>query len=192
MLEHEWDLKSVDFPLTEDSVVFEIGGYEGRWAKEIAKRYNPLLYVFEPQPWAFAKCHTVLSDFSNTYVFSFALGLATTTFPMGNWETDGCSFVNFPSGKPTGEGRMREFITVMREISVKHIDLCLMNIEGYEFKLIPYMIETGIMDKIDYFMCQFHLTSATENEYHDLRRLLGKTKKLRFDYGPVLTCWEPK
>lgn len=192
MLEHEWDLKSVDFPLTKDSVVFEIGGYEGRWAKEIASRYNPDLYVFEPQPWAFEICQQVLSEFSGSRVFPFALGLTTAELAMGSWETDGCSFTNIPSGKPTGTGRMREIHTSLRELAIEHIDLCLMNIEGYEFKLIPHMIETGIMDRIDYFMCQFHLNSGSENEYHDLRRKLSETKKIRFDYGPILTCWEPK
>lgn len=191
-LQHAWDLDSVDFPLTEDSVVFEIGGYTGRWAKEIAERYNPLLYVFEPQPWAFDKCKEALSDYTNARVFPFALGLETAKLPMGNWETDGCSFMNAPSGKPVGWGRMREIHTVMRELRVDHINLCLCNIEGYEFELIPHMIRTGIMDSIDYFMCQFHLGSASETEYYDLRRQLSEMNKIRFDYGPTLTCWEPK
>ena len=75
---------------------------------------------------------------------------------------------------------------------IQNINLCLMNIEGYEFKLIPYMIETGIMDRIDYFMCQFHLQGGKETEYYDIRRRLSETKKIRFDYGPTLTCWEPR
>lgn len=192
MLEHQWDLDSVDFPLTEDSVVFEIGGYEGRWAKEIATRYNPELFVFEPQMWAYRKCLEALKGFDHTYVFEYGLGLKTGVFPMGNWETDGCSLVNFPSGKLAGDGIITEMSEFLKSLNVDHIDLCLMNIEGYEFKLIPYMIETGIMDKIDYFMCQFHLVSATGNEYYDLRREISKTKKLRFDYGAILTCWESK
>jgi FkbM family methyltransferase len=192
MLEHEWDLKSVDFPLTEESVVFEIGGYVGRWAKEIAERYNPELFVFEPQMWAYRKCQEALVGFSHTYVFEYGLGVDSGVYPMGNWETDGCSLINIPHNKPTGTGIVMEINSFLQSMKVERINLCLMNIEGYEFKLIPYMIETGIMDRIDYFMCQFHLASAGENEYHDLRRQISKTKKLRFDYGPVLTCWEPK
>jgi FkbM family methyltransferase len=190
MLEHPWDLDSVDFPLTEDSVVFEIGGYEGRWAKEISERYHPLLLAYEPQDWAFEKCTEALMDYPNSHVHHVGLGVETGFFDMGNYGTDGCSFVNLPSGKPVGIGQLVEISKHLA--GVKHIDLCLMNIEGYEFKLIPYMIETGIMDRIDYFMCQFHLNLGNENEYHDLRRELSKTKKIRFDYGPILTCWEPK
>lgn len=192
-LEHEWDKMSVDFPLTKDSVVLEIGGYKGRWALEIAQRYQPRLFVVEPQDWAFVECCRVLKEFPRTQVFNIALGKESGKFPMGNWETDGCSFTNLPGGKPVGIGEMIEFKEFMNLENIDHINLCLMNIEGYEFRLIPYMLQAGIMDKIDYFICQFHPTNDGEvNQYHDLRRVLKRKKKVRFDFGPILTCWEPK
>src|SRR5258707_4989859 len=104
MLEHEWDLKSVDFPLTQDSVVFEIGGYDGRWAMEIATRFHPNLYVFEPQPWAFKKCEEALVGYDHTHLYNVGLTVKRGEFPMGNWETDGCSLTNIPSSKPVGLG----------------------------------------------------------------------------------------
>jgi len=96
-LEHDWDKRSVEFPLTEKSVVFEIGGYIGRWAREIAERYNPSLYVFEPQTWAYDQCRTALSLYPNAKVFPFGLGVESGFFPLGNYETDGCSLVNIPT-----------------------------------------------------------------------------------------------
>jgi len=60
-----------------------------------------------------------------------------------------------------------------------------MNIEGYEFDLIPYMLETGIMKKINYFICQFHLFENDLQPYYDLRAKVGHGKHLRFDYGPT-------
>lgn len=192
-LEHDWDLESVDFPLTSKSVVLEIGGYCGRWALEIAQRYNPNIHVFEPQEWAFEKCLESLKDFPATKVYNVALGVESGSFPMGNWETDGCSFVNVPDRKPSGNGIMAEIGKTLDFLHIDHIDVCLMNIEGYEFKLIPYMIENGIMDRIDYFMCQFHtFNDQDEQAYYDIRRSLGVNKKVRFYYGKVLTCWEPK
>jgi FkbM family methyltransferase len=192
-LEHEWDKKSVDFPLTKDSTVFEIGGYEGRWAREIAKLYNPSLYVFEPQRWAYKKCEAALDGY-NAHLYNFGLATESGEFPLGNWETDGCSLVNLPGDKPIGVGWFVTWKNFLDGIAppVRHIDLCLMNIEGYEFELIPHMIETGVMEKIDYFMCQFHLFDKNEQAYYDIRAELGKTKKIRFDYGPILTCWENK
>ncbi len=194
-LEHEWDKLSVDFPLTKDSVVLEIGGYEGRWAQEIAKRYDPRLYVFEPQTWAYNKCVEKLYPYKNTRIYNMGLAVERGEFPMGNYETDGCSLTDIPSSKPVGLGYFIAFEEFFKNAAppVRHIDVCLMNIEGYEFKLIPHMIETGVMDNIDYFMCQFHPRNDAEFQQHyDIRRQLSKTKKKRFDFGKILTCWEPR
>src|ERR1700751_4981728 len=38
----------VEYNLDEQSLVFDVGGYEGDWAAEIAARYNCSIYVFEP------------------------------------------------------------------------------------------------------------------------------------------------
>ena len=40
----------VDYPLSENSIVFDVGGYMGEWSLKIAERYNPYIYVFEPVP----------------------------------------------------------------------------------------------------------------------------------------------
>lgn len=192
-LEHPWDLESVNFPLNENSVVFEIGGYEGRWSVEIARRFNPNIYVFEPQPWAFKKCVEAMKPYSNARVFDFALGAENGEFPMGQWETDGCSFFHIQDGKPCGSGVMQRFDDFLKVEGIPRIDLCLMNIEGYELVLLPYMLRKRILNRIHFFMCQFHTFSDKDDAlYYDLRRAIGLRKRLRFDYGKVLTCWESK
>lgn len=192
-LEHEWDLKSVEFPLNEDSVVFEIGGYEGRWSVEISKLYHPKLYVFEPQHWAWKKCTEALKPFESAHVYNFGLGTKSGEFQMGNWETDGCSFSNIPDNRPVGYGNLQEVTSFLKKEDIRRIDLCLMNIEGYEFELIPYMIRTGVIDRIHFFMCQFHTFKSEDDQaYYDLRRRISVKKKIRFDYGKVLTCWESR
>jgi FkbM family methyltransferase len=191
-LDNEWDKESVNFPLTRESVVFEIGGYVGRWAKEISERYDPYLYVFEPQTWAYIRLEQALIGYPKAQIFNFALGVTEGTFPMNQWETDGCSFVHSQPGKMTGEGKMLRMGKFLRDSEVDHIDLCLMNIEGYEFTLIPYMIRNRIFDRIHYFMCEFHPSNDFEQKlYWRLRDWFGTHGWLvRFNYGPTLTCWE--
>jgi hypothetical protein len=70
--EHEWDRRALDWPLTMHSVVVEVGGYCGRWALQIAERYGPRLFVFEPQAWAADVCRAVLGKRANVY--TVALG----------------------------------------------------------------------------------------------------------------------
>ena len=54
---------ALDWPIDENSIVFEIGGYEGRWSLQMAEKYNPRLYIFEPQDWARERCREKLKDY---------------------------------------------------------------------------------------------------------------------------------
>lgn len=185
---NEWDVKSFDFPLTPDSIVMELGGFNGRWCSEIARRYNPRLYVYEPQAWAFDKLVEVLADY-NTEVFNVGLGTQNAHLAMGEYGTDGCSFL--PAGRERGTGRMREWYTELDALQLDHIDLLLINIEGYEFELLPYIMPW--IHNVKWLMVQFHLQAGGRDwtsEYHAIREQLAATHNVLWDYGPVLVCWE--
>lgn len=192
--EHEWDEKSVQFPLTKTSVVLDIGGYKGRWSKEIAARYSAKICVFEPQEWAVKIAREELKEFSNVVVYDHGLGVEPGKFEMEEFETDGATFMLGNSQRQqSGEGYLIEMEDWLTVNHVTKIDLVMMNIEGYEFKLIPYMIEKGIMQKVKYFMCQFHLRGWTDEQpYEAMRKELGEFMDVHFDYGQVLTCWKAK
>ena len=171
--EHPWDVQALDWPLTMNSVVVEVGGYTGRWALQIAERYHPRLFVFEPQAWAADVCRAVLGD--RAHVYAVGLGDQDATLPMGDYETDGCSFT-----KPgSGVGQMREIRGMLEQCQIAdRIDLMLMNIEGYEYTLIPHMLSQGITPKRLMVQCHGDLI-----EQIDGYRVL-------WTYGRVLTAWE--
>jgi FkbM family methyltransferase len=183
-IEHEWDYRAIDWPLNSKSVVVEIGGYIGRWALQIAERYHPHLYIFEPQPWAAQACGDALGDAAR--VLPYALGDRDGTFPMGAYETDGCSFLR-PGDIP---GTMREIGQAFKGLGLSHIDLMLMNIEGYEYTLLPYMLELGIRPAR--LMVQFHpfddVQQAATARIFERLAALGYT--VAWTYGLVLTAWE--
>lgn len=204
MTEHEHDIRSYNWPLKHRSVVFEVGGFEGRWARQIKERYHPNLHVFEPQPWAYERLRYRLgAPFDR--IHPYALGDRDAVLPMGDFETDGCSFVKdaaWYAAHPgqahqrRSEGRMRDIVTVLPEIMPHQryrrpplIDLMLVNIEGYEFTLLPYMFAHGIWPVR--LMVQFHLLNNTEDDYHALRALIGQHYGPPiWDYGMVLAAWE--
>ena len=49
-----WKLRRGDsslrlqYDLKPESLVFDVGGYRGEWAREIASRYNCHIHIFEP------------------------------------------------------------------------------------------------------------------------------------------------
>jgi len=184
--EHVWDERAIDWPLTKDSTVVEVGGYTGRWALQIARRYWPRLFVFEPQPWAHAVAQAVLG--SAATVLNYGLADHDGVMAMGNWETDGCSLVN--TIRSTSEGRFCEIKTAFERLEIGEIDLMLMNIEGYEYTLLPYMLDKGILPKR--LMVQYHLFGDPYGLIMagHWARLEALGYKIAWTYGIMLTAWE--
>lgn len=183
---YAWDRKALDWPdLTTESVVVEVGGYKGRWALQIAERYHPRLFVFEPQPWAAATCQALLKD--SATVVAYGLGVESGLKAMGEWETDGCSFVKDGS---SGVGYLTEISAAFNLLEIKQIDLMLMNIEGYEYTLLPHMLERGILPKR--LMVQFHAFADPDGMAlaHIHAALERHGYRIVWTYGVMLTAWE--
>lgn len=180
-IEHPWDARALDWPLTAESVVVEVGGYKGRWALQIAARYQPRLFVFEPQPWAYDVCKAALGD--SATVLNYGLGDQDRVATMSKWETDGGTLML--TTDTTNQVRLREISTIFKQLEITHIDLLLMNIEGYEHTLLPHMLDQGIYP--DRLMVQMHDFAGDSAV---MRARLARIYRLLWDYGDVLTAWE--
>lgn len=179
--EHDWDRRALEWPLTKRSVVVEVGGYKGRWALQIAERYGCKLYVFEPQAWAADVCKAVLGE--RAMVFDYALGATAGAMLMGDYETDGCSLVKAGAEHPV---TVVEIGATFRQFKISRIDLMLMNIEGYEFTLIPHMLSQGI--KPTRLMVQVHEFAGNAGAIQEA--LAAHGYKILWTYGTMLTAWE--
>lgn len=183
--EHEWDKLAIHWPgLNEQSIVFEIGSYKGRWALQMAERYNPELYCFEPQGWACNVTKHVLQKY-NAHVFNYGLGVENAIMPMGEFETDGCSFLR--DTRRHGVGEIRDIVEFIASFDIPVIDVCLINIEGYEYELVPYMLANEIKPKN--LMIQFHGEALQDLV---LRKLIGLDYVNVWDFGQTLACWKLK
>lgn len=179
--EHEWDRRALDWPdLPPRAVVVEVGGYKGRWALQMIERYPSIrLHVYEPQPWAAAVCRAVLGE--RAQVYDYGLGVRDETLPMARYETDGCTFVG-------GDGPALPLRDAAKALP-KQIGLMLINIEGYEYTLIPYLIAKGITPRR--LVVQFH-THADVGGWGMAAvsaALLTARYRLLWDYGPTLMAW---
>ena len=183
---------ALDWPgVDEDSVVWEIGGYEGRWALQMAEKYNPNLFVFEPQKWACDKIMNKLNGYKAT-VKQVALWTHRTVALIGDFERDGASLL-----KEEHKDRTEVLCIDAYQFFYRHkqgkdieVDVCLMNIEGGEFVLLPYMIGMGIMQHIKYFWCQWHLFVPRGYErWEQLEKMLLQTHEPYWDCGAVAQAW---
>lgn len=190
-LEHEWDRKSVEWDLAPDSVVVEIGAYKGRWAEIMSDMYRCKLYAFEPQRWAYEIARQKLDRFHNAYVFNCALGDISGDFEMGEYETDGCSFVRVGQ-RVGGTGRMHEITDAFDRLGIVRVDVMMVNVEGYEYRLIPYMAGAGMMAQIKNIMVQFHPETTDETTHNAAIAMLDGLYSKLWDYGDVLMAWGTK
>ena len=116
-----------------------------------------------------------------------ALGVADCVAHIDKWGTDGCTLVNAPNsiGVP-----MCEIDETFRNLELKRIDLMLINIEGYEYTLIPHMLDQGILP--DRLMVHFH-TFADPGGMQMAAIYEGLARagyRIAWTYGVVLTAWE--
>ena len=177
---------ALDWPIDAESVVWEIGGYEGRWAAQIPEKYDPHIFIFEPQEWAYRK---LVERFEGTKasIFSFGLWTHETKLPLQEFGTDGASVVRH-NGRTAGSGDFADIFAVLWS----DIDLCLMNVEGAEYVLIPYLLGLNAMEKIRFFWCQFHPTLViggnrkAEQIFHGMSR----THRLLWSHYPTAVAWE--
>lgn len=183
---YEWDKKAIDWPrLNSNSIVVEIGGFTGRWSLQIAQKYNPNLYIFEPQKW----CCLVLQEVFREYkakIYPYGLAIDDGEQVVYEYGTDGCTLN--PRPKKTRNNKsvvFKEIKTAFWEEQIRHIDLMLMNIEGYEFDLIPHMLDNGILP--DVLMVQFHGERMQET-----RTKMMEFYSLIWDYGEALSAWRRK
>lgn len=171
------------------SVVWEIGGYEGRWAAQIAEKYDPTIHIFEPQDWAVVKLTKRFLDNPKIHIHPYGLWLTNDSLPLYNFETDGASLIQ--AGARSGVCNFRDVYEVASEH--KGVDLCLMNIEGAEFMLIPYMIGMGMMKKFNYFWCQFHrFVKHSDERMNEIYKSMLRTHDKVWDYYPTAVAWEVK
>jgi FkbM family methyltransferase len=182
--------------ITENSIVFEIGAYEGQWANMIATKYNPIMYVFEPQKWAYDNCVTRLKKFEKVKVFNIALGVEDGMMKMGDFRSDGASLMKAEKEKCDQKEPQFEDVKVveigkfLEENKINEIDFCQINIEGGEYVLLPHMIEKGTINKIKYLIVQFHMHPWFPGEERKITELLSISHRQIFGENKGFSEWE--
>ena len=145
-----WDIKPGD-------KVIVIGGYQGIVCAMLLERYPLMdLYTWEPQPMMYNVLLRRFEGVPNIHIFNSGLGIKNGVFPMANYGNDACSYI-IPSGDtPNLQAHMAEFDYEMKLQGIDHITLFHMNIEGYELLLLPHLVNTGWLNRIDQLMVSTH------------------------------------
>lgn len=179
----------LEYPLTRDSIVFDLGGYHGDFAAAIHKRYGCRVYVFEPVPQFHQICEKRFLGNNKIICLSYGLSDTDGWFDL-SLADDGSSFISSTCNIAHIRAQIRSAAKCIRELRIDKIDLMKINIEGGEFDVIPALINSGDITRIRYLQVQFHnfVERAAERRLA-IRRQIACTHGEMWNYEFVWESW---
>ena len=184
------DVLRLDYPLDENSLVFDVGGYKGDFASAIYATHKCRVMVFEPVSnyvehlrWRFAK---------NPAIELFPVGLGGKTGKFTIYKDDDASSLLTGHGAPETIQIMdvAEFIA---QHNIESVALIKINIEGGEYDLLERLLDTGLIEKIQHIQVQFHnFVPDADARRNAIREKLAKTHREMWNVDFVWESWEKK
>ena len=187
---------NINYELNNDSVVIDLGGYYGLWIDEILKKNNPNIpniILVEPVPEFYNHLVTKYENYEKIKVIHVGVSTdkneATKTLYVSS---DGSS-TNFNINvKSVIQIKTMPIDKILSDNNINQVDLLQINIEGDEYGLMEYMIESNTIDKFKNIQIQFHLGIDNDIERRNIiqKNLVSKGFKNKFDYPFVWESWE--
>lgn len=176
-----------NYPLDNNSLVIDLGGYTGQFSEKISSMYNCNIELYEPVLSYYEICEKKFKDNPKINVHKAGVSNNAGTIDI-NINAEGSSLY--------GPGEIKECIDLIDIVNVvkdKHIDLMKINIEGPEFEIMERLIECNLLANIENFQIQFHNFNHIDNPIsrrNSIRAHLSKSHKITYDFPFVWENWE--
>ena len=182
---------NIDYDLNEDSVIMDLGGYTGVWAKQIITKYNPNIYIIEP-----------ITKFYDGMVKTFESNDKVNLLNVGAGSEDKDGII-YLSGDGTssnlkgGESvnvKFNTMETILDKWGIDSVDLIQINIEGDEYPLLEGMLKSGVINKFKNIQIQFHygIEGDVERRVEIQKGLKDNAYEIKFNYPFVWEYWYKK
>lgn len=180
---------AINHPLNENSVVVELGGFDGSWVSLMNPKYNSKFYVLEP-----------IKSFYNNIVNRFSTSPNITPIHAGLSSEDKKTII-YKKGDETTlhkkvgveeEIQLWSLETLLKNINEAEVDLMQINIEGEEYPLLENLINKDVIHNVKRIQIQFH-TFVDDYENRRLKIREGLIKcgyKNVYNFPFVFECWE--
>jgi len=186
----------LDYPLAEDALVIDAGGYIGDFAAEIFCRFGCRIDVFEPIT---AYADKIKERFMyNDRVQVMDAGLGALAREENIHITGlGSSVFDAPDNAATQTMEKIRLVSVVDYLHSKaypKVDLMKINIEGGEYELLDALLDTPeLIKNIGYFQIQFHeFVPNARARRENIRQRLSETHQLMWDFPFIWESWELK
>lgn len=177
------------YDLNGNSIIFDLGGYEGQWTSEIFSMYCPsAVYVFEPVK-KFAD--GIVNRFKankKIHVFTYGLGGRDEKLELSLSANGSSVFIDTPEKETIAIKKASNFF---KEAGITNVDLMKINIEGGEYDLLEHLIETGLIKNIKNIQVQFHdFVPNARERMEAIQTELKKTHHTTYSHEFIWENWE--
>jgi FkbM family methyltransferase len=178
----------LDYPLTADSIVVDVGGYEGQWASDIHARYGCTVHIFEP-----------IIQFQTYLDWRFQHNSKVIVHPLGLSDRDSEATFRLSADRtglykdsgPECQVRLVAAAPFLSEIGVQSIDLMKINIEGAEYDLIEHLVDTNYIHRIQHLQVQFHdFFPDAQDRLARAREVLAITHEPQYQFKFIWESWK--
>lgn len=178
------------YALNPESVVIDLGGYDGQWTSDLFSRSPCSVYVFEAIPEFAQRIARRFVANPRIKVFPYAIGSNPRSDYMS---VDGVGSSLFRRTDQRVAVRVEDAGNLFALCNISHCNLLKVNIEGGEYEVLPRLIETGLIRAIDNLQIQFHnLRFDSLAQMNTIQADIAKTHELTWQYTWVWENWKRK
>lgn len=186
------DMLRTTYPLNENSLVVDIGGFTGDWAMRIYCLYNCFIDIYEPHPDLAGDAARNFRGNQKVHVDQLGIGDKNGYLDLyGN--TMNASFIPNSIGTVI-KVPVRQASEIFAErYNTRKIDLLKINIEGAEYGVVPDLINNWDFSRVNHFLVQFHNSvPGYQKKREACRKLISKTHEMKWNYDYLFESWRRK
>jgi FkbM family methyltransferase len=183
----------LDYNLDDESVVFDLGGYQGWFAENINQKFKSKIYVFEPSIPFYRSMDKKFRKNFNIKLFNYGLSDVNADLNLVA-ANDGSYLAEYGNDSSSGDieiVKIKSFSETYKNLGIDNIDLLKINVEGAEYSIMNNIFENNLQTKIKNFQIQFHhISSECDNNLTSIRNKLSETHTQKWNYEWVWESWE--
>jgi len=183
----------LNYDLNENSLVFDLGGYQGRWSNDIYNKYKCNIVIFEPVSMFYENIKERFQNMKKIQVFNFGLSNKDKNEKIFLRKDASTISTEIPkAGKLHYEWiKLVDIVSFLQEKKIEKIDLMKINIEGGEYDLLNRLIDSGRVKICKNLQIQFHQYFKNYEIMRDeIRKKLTQTHHITYDYPWSWENWE--